>query len=113
MKIKMLGFVGFILISGHIYSQEAGGGSSKSSGSSSSAGSNRREIKQNFHFKQSKVTNTKGNGTSFRRKGYRRIMRNEDAGFAARGTFFKKKEENDGFSANRYRYKPNRKKGIR
>jgi len=112
MKCKMLVCVCLIAISGRLYSQEKSSGvASKSSGSG--AGSNRREVRQNFHFKQSKVTNTKGNGTSFRRRGYRRIMRNEDAGFAARGTFFKKKEENDGFSANRYRYKPNRKKGIR
>jgi hypothetical protein len=112
MKIKRLIFLCFIAISGHVYSQEAGAASSKSSGSGSS-GSSRQEIRQKRHFNRPTAVSTYGNGSRFRRSTYRRIIRGENDGFAARGSFFRKKKENDGFAENEYRYKPNRRKGIR
>jgi len=113
MKVKMLFFICVMAISGHIYSQESGGGSSSRSSSSGSSGSGRQEIRQKSHFNRPAAVNTYGNGTRFRRGGYRRILRNENSGFAARGTFFKRKRENDGFAENDYQYKPSRKRGIR
>jgi hypothetical protein len=110
MKRKMLVCAFFIAISGHIYSQEK---SSKVSEKSGSGGSRRRALSQNSHFNQPETITTNGNGTSYLRKKYLHIMNRENEGFARRGTFFKKKKENNGFATNGYKYKPNRKKGIR
>ena len=113
MKIKRLVFLCFIVISGHVYSQEAGAASSSRSAGSSGSGSGRREIRQRSHFNRPPAASTYGNGSRFRRRTYRRIIKGESDGFTARGSFFRKKKENDGFAENDYRYKPNRRKGIR
>ncbi len=110
MKIKILLCAFFIIIGGQIYAQER---SSKVSRKSKSGGSGRKPISQNNHFRQPEEKSLKNNGTAYHRKKYLNIMNREKDGFAQRGTFFKKKKENEGFAANSYRYKPNRRKGIR